>query len=771
MPLSPGTRLGPYEILAPIGAGGMGEVYKAHDSRLGRMVAVKVCHDRFSDRFAREARAVAALNHPAICTVHDVGPDYLVMEYVEGGPVKSPLPAAEVVQYAAQIAEGLAAAHAKGIVHRDLKPGNLMVTAEGRVKILDFGLATRTLAATAAVPDATLTAALTDPGTAVGTVAYMSPEQARGESVDARTDLWSLGVVMYEMLAGARPFEGTTQAVLFEALLNKPPLPLGERQLKAPPELERIIYKLLEKNRALRYQSAAEVLADLKRLERDSSAGAQAATPVSRGGRKRMALPAAAAGVLAIAVLGFLFYPPAGAIDSLAVLPFANSAGNSDTEYLSDGITESLAGSLSGLPGLKVISANAVRKYKGQNPDVRQVARELGVRAIVTGRIAQHRDNLSVSAEFVDARDNAELWGEHYDRKMADILTVQQEIVTRISEKLRLRLNGAAKQRLSNQGTGNPEAYQLYIKGKYFASQFTRDGVAKGLDYLRQAIALDPNYALAYDGLAGYYSIVDDVFVPAREACPKGEEAARKLIALDDSRAEGHADLAALLFWYEYDWAGAEKEMKRANELNPNYASNHEMHGWLLAAMGRTEEGIAEGRKAVQLEPLDPEHADILGQSFYLARRHAEAVEQFRKSLDLDPKYWLAEVGMAFAYLQLGKPGEAAGIARKAHEDEPLADWATGTLIAALAADRKSAEAGKVLDELTAKAKAGWVPSFAFAVAYLGLGDKGRALSFLEKAYEERSWQLTFLKTDPFFDPFRAEPRFQRILERINFPK
>jgi TolB-like protein/Flp pilus assembly protein TadD len=457
-------------------------------------------------------------------------------------------------------------------------------------------------------------------------------------------------------------------------------------------------------------------------------------------------------------------------IDSLAVLPFANAGGNADAEYLSDGITESLTGSLSGIPGLKVMSTSAVRKYKGQNADARQVAKDLGVRAVLTGRVAQRGDNLSVSAELVDARDSSELWGEHYDRKMADILTVQQEIAARISEKLRLRLSGQDKQKLAKQGTENPEAYQLYIKGKYFANKFTKEGVDKGLDYLRQAIALDPNYALAYDGLATYYSIVDDVFMPAREACPKGEEAARKLIALDDSRAEGHSDLGAFLFWYEYDWAAAEKEMKRAIELNPSNAAAHEMYGWLLTSIGRAEEGIAEGRKAQELEPLEPEHADVLGEDLYLARRYKEAADQFRKALDLDSSYWLAHVGVAQADLQLGKPGEAVEAARKARQAEPLADWTTGTLVAASAAAGNRAEAEKVLAELTEKAKHGWVPSLAFATAYLGLGDKPRALTALEKAYDERSWQLTFLKTDPFFDPLRSDPRFQLLLKRLNFP-
>jgi TolB-like protein/Flp pilus assembly protein TadD len=682
------------------------------------------------------------------------------------------MPAAQVLQYAAQIAEGLAAAHAKGIVHRDLKPGNVFLTTDGRVKILDFGLATRAAAATAT--DVTMTAALTDPGTAVGTIAYMSPEQARREPVDARSDLWSLGVVMYELLTGSRPFEGPTQALVFEALLNKPPLPPSERNARVPPELERIVGRLLEKDRTTRYQSAADLLADLKRVERGGSTGvpvAQAHGLRAKSGNIWLRTALAALLPLVAVAAAFFFWPHGSAIDSLAVLPFSNAGGNADAEYLSDGIGESLIGSLSALPGLKVMATSAVRKYKGQNVDARQVAKDLNVRAVLTGRVTQRGDNLSVSAELVDGRDNSELWGEHYDRKMADILTVQQEIASRISEKLRLRLSGTEKQKLANQGTGNPEAYQLYLKGKYFANRFTKEGVDKGLEYLRQAIALDPNFALAYDGLAVYYSIVDDVFIPAREACTKGQEAARKLIALDDSRPEGHGDLGALLFWCDYDWAAAGKEIKRAGDLNPNYAENQEIYGWLLTALGRTEAGIAEGRKAQQLAPLEPEHSAILGQDLYLARRYAEAAEELRRALDLDPNYWLARVTLAFADLRLAKPHDAVEEARKAHQAEPLVDWATGTLVAALAADGNRAEAGKVLAELTEKAKHAWVPSHALATAFTGLGDKPRALDALEKAYEERSWQLTFLKTDPFFDPLRNEPRFQALLRKMKFPE
>jgi serine/threonine protein kinase len=558
MPFSTGDKLGPYEILAPLGAGGMGEVYKARDTRLDRIVAIKVSKEQFSERFEREARTVAALNHPNICTLHDVGPNYLVMEYVEG----EPLPAAgisggavpsvdRVMQYALQIADGVAAAHSKGIVHRDLKPGNIFVTPDGRVKILDFGLAT--LQAAAAPTDSTLTRGLTVPGTAVGTIGYMSPEQARGETVDARSDLWAMGVIFYELLTGVRPFEGTTQAVIFEGILSKTPLPPSARNPKIPAEWERIVSRLLEKDRATRYQSAQDLLADLRRVNRDSSSGGTSPplAPKRRSWQK-YAL-ASGAGLILLAAIAYFLPRRTASIDSLAILPFVNAGQSADADYLSDGITDSVIGNLSSLRGLKVKSRNAVRKYKGGDIDAGKAGRELDVGAVLTGRVLERGDALSVRADLVDARDNSEIWGENFEGKTSEILSIEQNITARISEKLRLRLSGEDKQQLTRRETSNPEAYQLYLKGRYFTSKFTKDDSDRGLDYFRQAIAADPNYALAYQGLADYYGVIDDIFVPARDAEQKAKAAALKALELDDRLAESHEALAAVLFWCEYD--------------------------------------------------------------------------------------------------------------------------------------------------------------------------------------------------------------------------
>jgi TolB-like protein/Tfp pilus assembly protein PilF len=479
---------------------------------------------------------------------------------------------------------------------------------------------------------------------------------------------------------------------------------------------------------------------------------------------------AAAAGLILLAAISYFLLRRTAAIDSLAILPFANASQSADADYLSDGITDSLVGNLSSLRGLKVKSKNAVRKYKGGDIDARQAGRELDVGAVLTGRIVQRGDALSIRADLIDTRDNSEIWGENFEGKTSEILEIQQDITARISEKLRLRLSGEDKRQLARRETANPEAYQLYLKGRYFTSKFTKDGVDKGLDYFRQAIAADPNYALAYQGLANYYSAIDDVFVPSRDAEPKAKAAALKALELDDHLAESHEALAAVLFWYEYDWPGAEKELRRAIELNENLTGAHAVYGWYLTCLGQLEKGIGEGRTATALDPLAAEPLQILSQDLYLSRRYPEAVEQSRKALDLDPKYFLAHLTLALSYVAQGKSRDAITAARSAREDEPLADWPTAVLGMAYAADGQRAEAEKLLSEMNRKASRGWVPSYAFAEIYGGLRDKSQTLDALEKSYEERAWFLTYLNTAPEFDFIRSEPRFQALLRRMNFP-
>jgi TolB-like protein/Tfp pilus assembly protein PilF len=544
-------------------------------------------------------------------------------------------------------------------------------------------------------------------------------------------------------------------------------VPPSSRNPKIPAEWERIVIRLLEKDRATRYQSAQDLLADLKRVNRDSSFAGTAPIPAAPGRASRKYALAAGAGLVLIAAVAYFMLRSTASIDSLAILPFANASHSADADYLSDGITDSLIGNLSSLPGLKVKSKNAVRKYKGGDIDAGQAGRALDVGAVLTGRIVQHGDSLSIRADLIDTHDNSEIWGENFERKTSEILSVQQDITARISAKL--RLSGEDKRQLARRQTANPEAYQLYLKGLYFASRFTKEGVDKGLDYFRQAIAADPNYALAYQGLADYYSITDDVFAPSREAEPKAKAAALKALELDDHLAEAHEALGAILFWYEYDWPGAEKELRRAIQLNENLAGAHTIYGWYLTCLGQPEKGIAEGVKAIALDPLATEPLHVLSQDLYLSRRYQEAVEQAHKALDLDPKYFLAHSQLALIYRAQGKSRDAIAAARSAREDEPLADWPAAVLGMAYAADGQRVEAQKVLAEMQQKASRGWVPSYVFAEIYAGLQDKSHTLDALEKSYDERAWFLTCLNTAPEFDFIRSEPRFQTLLRRMNF--
>jgi len=654
-----GSSLGPYEILAPIGAGGMGEVYRARDTRLNREVAIKVLPEHLAkdpealERFRREAIAVAALAHPNILVLHDVGSEqeirYAVTELLEGETLRErlsrgPLPWRKVAELGSALAEGLAAAHSKGIVHQDIKPANIFLTSDGRVKILDFGLAE----IRSAPSETENTATLTEAGPVVmGTVGYMSPEQVRGEKAEAASDIFSLGCVLYEMLTGRRAFTGKSVTDTMAAILKDEPPAVADSGHSSSPDLDRVIERCLAKNPAQRFHSAHDLAFALRSLSSSTGMQAQGSVP-SRMGRWRF-VAAVAALVMILAVAGFYLWRGRASrnIDSLAVLPFVNAGGGQDADWLSDGVTESLIDNLIQVPSLKVMSRNAVFRYKGKEADAREAAWQLGVRAVVTGRIVEHAGQLSVSAELVDARDGSELWGEKYDRPMSDILAVQQDITSRISGMLRLKLSGEQMQKLaSRQGTESPEAYQLYLKGKYFAGQFTTAGFEKGMDYLRQAVAADPNYARAYEGMSYAYQVADDALMPPAEVMPKAKEAALKAIDLDASLSEAHTDLASAYLQYDYDWAAAKREFDRAIQLNPKNAFAHEYYGWLLVSTDDPAKGITEGRKSLEVDPLSVEAAVVLAQSYYLLRRYGEATDLLQKAKDQEPDYPLTPTGL-----------------------------------------------------------------------------------------------------------------------------
>jgi serine/threonine protein kinase/tetratricopeptide (TPR) repeat protein len=748
----------------------MGEVYKARDTRLNRLVALKKSKIAFDQRFQREAEAVAAINHPNVCTLFDIGPDYLIMEFVEGEELKGPLPFTRAIELACMILDGLDAAHGKGITHRDLKPANILMTKTG-LKVMDFGLAKIASPELPAGVDDTTRAALTKDNTILGTLYYMAPEQLQGkQDVDSRADIFAFGCLLYELLTGKRAFDGSDTASVIAGVMQRPAPSVGDI---APAALDRVLRKCLAKDRSERYQSAGEVKRDLLRdlLRVTETTGDQASDAVPKPRRR---LPLAIAGALAVlSVLGFVYWraAPRGNIDSLAVLPFVNTGGGADADYLSDGITDSLIDDLSGLPNLKVMSHSAVFRYKGKETDPRTAGRELGVRAVLTGRLIQRGNDLSIRAELVNVDDDASLWGEQYNRNLKDALAVQQDISRQIVDRLKVRLSSAQMSRIARRQTDNPEAYQLYLKGRFYAAKFDPENLNRGREYLRQAIALDPGFALAWDGLAYYYALLLDWFEPSNDVGPKALEAARKALELDPDLVEAHVELGSLHMFYTFDWASAEREYKRALELNPSYAPAHEYYAWLLIGLGHREEGLAEIRRAEQLDPLSVEIGFEEGSFLILSRRYAEALIQLNKARELDPDQWATYYEQGQALEQLGRAPEALAALKKseqilgANPSPPLAEEAR---VYALTGRRD--EAMRALDRLLALAQKTQVSKYAVATVYAALGDKDQAFARLNQAYEEHSFLLDFVKVDPELDPLRADPRFHELVRKMNFP-
>jgi serine/threonine-protein kinase len=836
--------IGHYRVIGKLGEGGMGEVYLAEDPRLGRRIALKLLSTSVTtnaervQRFEQEARAASALNHPNIITIHEVGAEgehhFIATEYVEGSTLRqhmanSRMPLREVLETAIQVAGALSAAHAAGIVHRDIKPENIMLRPDGYVKVLDFGLAKLCDKSgeheAADLEASTIALVNTNPGIVMGTVAYMSPEQVRGFAVDVRTDIWSLGAVLYEMLAGRLPFEGPTTSDVISLVLQKEPPALTLFSNEASDEVERIVTKALAKDREERYQTAKDLLIDLKRLKQRldveaelertippemrttvttvvarGSASREAASETARAQgadtaqlaaqratsseeyllgeierhRRRVFALVAALVLLVVTVSGAYFYysSEGDAIDSVAVLPLANASGDPGAEWLSDGLTESIIYKLSQLPHLKVISRSSAFRYKGKQVDVQTVGSELQVRAVLIGRVAQRGDELLVSAELVDTRDNSLIWGEQYKRKISDMLAVQQDISREISERLRLRLTGEEQKLVMRNYTENTEAYQSYLRGRYYWNRRTQEDLQKSIEHFERAIEIDQDYALAYAGLADSYNVVSSYGgLAPRDAFPKAKAAAQRALEIDDTLAEAHTALGATLAHYDWDWKTAEQEFKRAVELNPNYAAAHYFYAYsFLIPTGHSAQAVEEMRRAQELEPLSLITNTNYAVALLYARRHDEAISQLQKSVEIDPNFAPIYARLADAYAEKGMFDEAIAEGLKARQLRERA--ITGSILASLghayAVAGKRREAERILAELKELQQRVYVSPFFIAKVHAGLGDKEQSIRWLQKALDERDYLLPRLKVEPSFEKFHSDPRFQEIVRRVN---
>jgi serine/threonine protein kinase/tetratricopeptide (TPR) repeat protein len=828
MTLAAATKLGRYEIRSKLGEGGMGEVYLAEDVRLHRQVALKILpsevaanKDRMR-RFDQEAQAAAALNHPNIAHIYEIGEhdgtNFIAMEFIDGVTLRDKIhrehaELRKLLRYLQHVAEGLAKAHAAGIVHRDLKPDNVMITRDGYAKILDFGLAKLTeqtkrqgVEPQEEAPTAVMQPPLSTPGLVMGTVGYMSPEQAQGRGVDHRSDIFSFGCLLYEAATSQRAFASESTIDTLHKIVHAPVALVKDVNPSAPGDLTRIVRRCLAKDPDERYQSIKEAAIELRDVRREIEGAAELETTVppsavgsgvtstASGAARVSVAPLSTAPVssaeyivtgikrhkvvtaivliaLVLGGLGLAAYLHGRntevAIDSIAVLPFVNQSGDPDTEYLADGLTESIINNLTRLPSLKVIARSSVFRYKGKDADPFKAGGDLGVRAVLTGRLLQRGDSLMVSAELVDVRDNKQLWGEQYNRKVADALAVQQEISREITEKLRLRLSGEEQQRLVRRDTANPEAYQFYLRGRFYWNKRTADGIRKAIEQFQQAIERDPNYALGYVGLADCYIVLEEYAgVPSSETLPKARAAADRALQLDDTLAEAHTSSASI-YDHQWRWAEAEQEFRRAISLNPNYPTTHHWFSVHLMTKRRFDEARNEIKRAQELDPLSP----IIGvnvANLYILRGDGDsAVEQCKRLIELDPGFYGGPAQLGLAYLRQRRYEEAIAALQKAAEMSGRASDSLNDLGNAYAVVGKRTEALAIAKELEARYARREATELNVAYVYAGLDDRDRTLEWLEKGFQQRSGSLSAVTWLFGFEALRSDPRYADLVRRM----
>ncbi|HTZ74233.1 MAG TPA: protein kinase [Candidatus Aquilonibacter sp.] len=790
-----GQTISHYRIVEQIGAGGMGVVFKARDSRLDRAVALKFLPEKLAqqpealERFRREARAASALNHPGICTIYDIGEEdgraFIAMEYIDGETLRShiqgkPLPVDEVLELGIQIAEALEAAHAEGIIHRDIKPANIFVTKRGRAKVLDFGLAKlvpKGIAAGDSDSGGDISDSNSIAGIISGTPSYMSPEQVRGDGLDARTDIFSFGILLYEMATGRQAFSGSTGGIIIEAVLTRPPVGVRSINPDIPAGLEEIIDKALRKDREQRYQHVAEMRAEMQRLKREIDSGSSAGEIGPESATTSNTRRVSPTGIQTAARTstergsGPRSVRVSKIVDSIAVLPFENASRDPENEYLSDGITGSLINNLATVPKLRVMAQSTVFRFKGREMDPQAAGRDLNVRAVLTGRVMQSGDSLRIGAELVDVATGSQLWGSQYDRKPGDIFVIQDEISNEISGKLRLQLTRAQKKRLARHPTEDHEAYQIYLKGRHHWNRWTEEGFYRAIEYFQQAADKDPCYALAYAGMADSYVLLGwNSFLPPKDVFPKGKAAALKALQFDPDLGEAHTALAAVLWLYDWDWPTAEKEFQRSLELNPTYPTANHWRAEYVMTMGRQAEAIAKIKESQALDPLSLIINDAIGWVNYMARQYDEAVEQLLQTVELDPNYPVTYWVLGQVYRAMGRYELAIS------EGEKGANLSGGSPLMRAALAHSYGKAGRrkkaleILDDLTERAKHKYVAPYFFAGIHIGLGEDDRAIEYLEKSYEDHSHWLIYLHIDPGMDDLRNDPRFQDLLRRVGLP-